>query len=310
MHDDGDVVSGRLVVAVVPEAVGFTATRLTGGVSAETYRVDVSRPDGTSERLVVRHRPMATSRGWLRASDELAILRSLAEAGFPVPRPHLVWEDETLVMSWIDGTTALPDDAPIAMAEALARIHAHRDPTLDGLPEREDPRPLLERALVELGFEDVGTLLDAAGDAGGSAQGRSEGSRCLLHGDFWAGNLLWRDGVLVGVLDWEDGALGDPLSDVACARVELAVACGQTEASTFTSHYLRVTGRDASQLALWDVYVSTAALESMDSWGLEPTVLERRRAATLESRQMAVEVLRARAHDAVSSERGPASRAS
>ena len=25
----------------------------------------------------------------------------------------------------------------------------------------------------------------------------------LLHGDFWPGNILWRDGRLVAVIDWE-----------------------------------------------------------------------------------------------------------
>jgi aminoglycoside phosphotransferase (APT) family kinase protein len=39
----------------------------------------------------------------------------------------------------------------------------------------------------------------------------------LLHGDFWPGNALWRDGALVAILDWEDAAIGDPLADVANA---------------------------------------------------------------------------------------------
>ena len=26
----------------------------------------------------------------------------------------------------------------------------------------------------------------------------------LMHGDYWPGNTLWKDGRLVGIIDWED----------------------------------------------------------------------------------------------------------
>jgi aminoglycoside phosphotransferase (APT) family kinase protein len=37
----------------------------------------------------------------------------------------------------------------------------------------------------------------------------------VLHGDYWPGNVLWRDGRLVGVIGWEEAAFGDPLADLA-----------------------------------------------------------------------------------------------
>ena len=39
----------------------------------------------------------------------------------------------------------------------------------------------------------------------------------LLHGDYWPGNILWKDGRLAAVIDWEDACLGDPLVDLAMA---------------------------------------------------------------------------------------------
>jgi len=37
-----------------------------------------------------------------------------------------------------------------------------------------------------------------------------------VHGDFWLGNILTRDGVVTGVVDWERAAVaGDPVRDVA-----------------------------------------------------------------------------------------------
>jgi aminoglycoside phosphotransferase (APT) family kinase protein len=32
----------------------------------------------------------------------------------------------------------------------------------------------------------------------------------LLHGDYWPGNILWRDGTIEAVVDWEEAQFGDP----------------------------------------------------------------------------------------------------
>ena len=92
----------------------------------------------------------------------------------------------------------------------------------------------------------------------------------LLHGDFWPGNLLWRDGRLVAILDWEDAALGDPLSDVAGCRLELLWKHGSAARDRFTSSYARKHPVDTRRLALWEVYVGLAAAHFMGGWGLEP----------------------------------------
>ena len=104
--------------------------------------------------------------------------------------------------------------------------------------------------------------------------------RCLLHGDFWPGNVLWRHGDVAAIIDWEDAAVGDPLSDLACARLELACAAGNELAEQFTTAYFEATGFASDELALWDLYVATAALEFMDQWGLSPEELARRRSVT------------------------------
>ncbi len=80
--------------------------------------------------------------------------------------------------------------------------------------------------------------------------------------------LLWHEGRLVAVLDWEDTAIGDPLADVACARVELECAAGDEMAKAFSRAYFERTGADDTRLPAWGLYVSTSALQYMDSWGL------------------------------------------
>jgi aminoglycoside phosphotransferase (APT) family kinase protein len=45
---------------------------------------------------------------------------------------------------------------------------------------------------------------------------RHRSPRTVVHGDLWCGNVLVRDGVVTGVVDWEEAELrGEPLRDLA-----------------------------------------------------------------------------------------------
>lgn len=91
----------------------------------------------------------------------------------------------------------------------------------------------------------------------------------LLHGDFWPGNLLWPDGRLVGVIDWEDAALGDPLADVANSRLELLWACGGEAMQWFTRQYQALTGVDCTDLPYWDLCAALRPVAHIAQWGLD-----------------------------------------
>lgn len=263
----------ELIQRLAPGARIDQSGPLTGGVSAQVVAVDFTRVDGMSERVVLRRR---REHAWKPgAADgvvrEHALLGLLHGRGLPVPRPRLVDAAAgVIVLDFVAGRGELPQEPAAAMAATLARIHAA---TLEGLPELpvcDDPRPELRAWWA--GDPVLEDMLRGRGDFTGAAT--------LLHGDFWPGNLVWRGGEIVAVLDWEDAAVGDPLSDLACARVELACAAGEAVAQEFTAHYLEGTGRDAARLPLWELYVSTAALASMDQWGLAPEVLAARRSIT------------------------------
>ena len=62
--------------------------------------------------------------------------------------------------------------------------------------------------------------------------------------------------------------MGDPLSDVACCRLELRYLRGASGSEAFTRAYAESTSRDVGELPIWDAYVSAAALSSMSQWGL------------------------------------------
>ena len=91
----------------------------------------------------------------------------------------------------------------------------------------------------------------------------------LLHGDFWPGNILWRDGQIVGVIDWEDAALGDPLADIANSRLELLWAFGVEAMQRFTDHYQSLAGIDFANLPYWELYAALRRISQIAEWGLD-----------------------------------------
>jgi aminoglycoside phosphotransferase (APT) family kinase protein len=91
----------------------------------------------------------------------------------------------------------------------------------------------------------------------------------LLHGDFWPGNILWKDGQLVAIIDWEDAALGDPLADLANTRLEILWAFGIDAMQSFTHHYQSMTSIDFSNLPYWDLCAALRPVSQIATWGLD-----------------------------------------
>jgi aminoglycoside phosphotransferase (APT) family kinase protein len=104
----------------------------------------------------------------------------------------------------------------------------------------------------------------------------------LLHGDYWKNNLLWENDRIAAILDWEDAALGDPMSDLACALLELRYLYGETQVAHFQTTYLNQMHVDRHRLLLWQVYTASAAQHYMSNWGLEPDRELRMRTVALE----------------------------
>jgi aminoglycoside phosphotransferase (APT) family kinase protein len=88
----------------------------------------------------------------------------------------------------------------------------------------------------------------------------------LRHGDFWPGNLLWRDKQLVAVIDWEDAQLGDPLTDLAISRLDMLCIFGRGAMDSFTQQYHTRMAIDLTDLPYWDLY---AALRFMRLTGAD-----------------------------------------
>lgn len=262
----------RLISRAFPGATFNSFELLTGGVSAQVYRLDLHHSDESRGRVVLR----ILGDGYTRQSAELEfdLLGGLFEAGLPVPEPLFVdatckWIDRPhLIMSYVDGTTVPPESGMERyiddMAQTLSLIHRTDVGSLPALPKRLNPMEELFDFLPE------GSEWDAL-QKHLSALKNAEftGSSRLLHGDFWAGNLMFANGRVAAVLDWEDAAIGDPLSDVACTCLELRYIYGVAGMERFQQSYARYENIDTDRLALWLIYVAAAAQKFMSDWRLD-----------------------------------------
>lgn len=268
--------------------------RLTGGVAADVFRLDLRLDDGGAFRAVLRvHGPTYPGHD---AALEFQLLQSLHHAGLPVPRPlcvdtsRQVLQHPYLLTAFVDGSTTIPHttvDAGIgAMAGCLAAVHATPTGALPTLPLRLDPVPeLLEFLPADAEWRAFRARLPTL------ERTAFEGTPVLLHGDFWPENVIWRDGQIAAVLDWEDAAFGDPLSDVACTALELRYLYGRAGADRFLAAYAGNSTPDPRRLALWQAYVAAAALRYMGDWRLEPAREAHMRRTAVDSLREAVSSL-------------------
>lgn len=252
-------------------ALGGTLRRvwtLHGGISALVTAMEIQQADDQTRTLVVRqHGAVDLARNPNIAADEFALLRVLHNAGLSTPAPCLVDQSGELfatpvvVVEYIGGESvftldAVPDFIP-QFAMQLARIHRVdcSDGALSFLPRQDDlvaaklgGRPAtLDDSLEEGRIRDV--LAAALPWPRRNAAG-------LLHGDYWPGNVLWHEGRLVGVIDWEDATLGDPLADLANSRLEMLWAFGMDAMRRFTDEYAKSVSVDLASLPYWDLYAA------------------------------------------------------
>jgi aminoglycoside phosphotransferase (APT) family kinase protein len=100
----------------------------------------------------------------------------------------------------------------------------------------------------------------------------------LLHGDYWPGNILWREGQLAGVIDWEDARLGDPLADMGNTRLELVWALGIDAMRRFTADYLALSPINVTQLPYWDLFAALRPASKIGEWAGDEKVEQHMRA--------------------------------
>lgn len=257
---------------------------LMGGASAQVILLDIRHLNGEMKKYLLRvHSEIDRTRNPHVASHEFKLLAALYAAGLPVPQPHYldvsgeVFAIPYLVVDYIEGATHYaPQNLPNFLqqsVELLAKIHQIKQKlplgegaALDFLSNRA------EHVLWWIGYQpeqldeelDEGPLRDTLRGLFPLNQVNDD---ALLHGDFWAGNLIWQDGKLVGVIDWEDAEIGDPLSDLSIARLDILWAFGQTAMQDFTRAYQTLMPHlDYSNLPQWDLFSALRPANQLAAW--------------------------------------------
>jgi aminoglycoside phosphotransferase (APT) family kinase protein len=207
------------IVAETGSAIRGSDT-LEGATTATVHRVDLE--DG--RRLVVKR---FDRRDFLderpdRAAHEATVLELLAAT--PVPAPRLVTVDgdgarsgvPIVLMEWVEGATDFPDGWVDAVARNLSAVHAVAPGPITWEYERYNAD---ESLFVPSWAADPAIWTDAfavAAEPPTTATG-------FIHRDYHGGNLLWREGEIVAVLDWLSGCVGPLAIDTAHLRTNLAM---------------------------------------------------------------------------------------
>lgn len=267
-----------LVSAFAPGATLTHVRTLIGGISARSLKLDVEYATGTSVGYVVRQPgPWALARNKDAAQMQFDILSLVSRFDVPSPAPAFVDNDGALlgspcvVMEALDGVPVYaPDnlneyveqfaaglaqvhlcDVPLEQLVRLPDQHARLNHVIDWHP------PQLDDSLREGKIREVLTS--------GWPLPKCETPR-LLHGDYWPGNVLWQDGRLTALVDWEETEYGDPLGDLAITRLEMVWTFGHDAIDRFTAKYQALTGADLTMLPYWDLTAAIRPSHYLHLW--------------------------------------------
>ena len=255
----------QVVQKIVPQSRLIQIWHLSGGSSAQMTALEIERPDGKTRRMIVRQPGERTlKRNPQAAVNEFRLLQIMRSLGLATPIPyHLdqsgkIFAMPYLVIEYIEGK---PEFAPsnltdyiLQLAAHLAKIHSVDCAVLDlsFLPKKADRCPeTCRRRLSSVDKSlDEGRIRDILESMGPLPQLNPS---VLLHGDFWPGNVLWREGKLVAVIDWEDATLGNALIDFAISRLDIVLIFGSNAMNCFTDHYKSMMPIDYTNLPYWDL---------------------------------------------------------
>ena len=211
---------------------------------------------------------------------EFALLNSLYLQNIPVSRPIYldtsckIIDKPFMIMTYLDGDIDSPDNKDLnsisKMVEALKVIHGIDVSALPKLSLRIDPLSNIETFLPSgAKWDDLKTFLLSL-----SSQ-RYKGKSVLLHGDFWSGNILWENNEIVGILDWEYAAFGDPLYDLAVTSLEMRYQYGERGMEQCKSLYSKSFELDNYRLSLWLIFIAASTHYHIKSWNLSEERKER-----------------------------------
>jgi aminoglycoside phosphotransferase (APT) family kinase protein len=88
----------------------------------------------------------------------------------------------------------------------------------------------------------------------------------LSHCDYWSGNVVWRDGVLTGVVDWSAAARGPRGFDLGWCRLDLVLLHDERIADVFRAAYESASGSTFEDVHTWDRWAAARSHHTVETW--------------------------------------------
>jgi aminoglycoside phosphotransferase (APT) family kinase protein len=251
------------IKAFAPNGRILSVKSLKGGLSAETILIEFETDSGEINKIVVRRPPpWVLEKNSAAALTEFNLLNQLCKLNLKVPKPIFLDQEgkffgtPCLAVDYEEGETNFcPDNLNTTlnqMATELVKIHKITAEDLDQtiapksiqiFPRKKDI--LYSPAEIKaINFLEKNWPLN------------SKNKPVLIHGDFWPGNLIWQNGELKSIIDWEASGLGDPLLDLAISRLDVLWLYGRIAMDEFTHNYQEISDLDISNLPYWDLWAA------------------------------------------------------
>jgi aminoglycoside phosphotransferase (APT) family kinase protein len=283
----------RIDAAALEKFLGLKIAALEqfkGGQSNPTYRLTAA--DG--KKLVLRRKPPGKLLPSAHAVDrEYRVIKALHAVGFPVARPHVLCEDESVigtafyVMDCVEGRVLWDQSLPgMSKAErgaiwdelnkVISNLHLvdYRAVGLEGFGK---PGNYIERQVARWSkqYQASETEPMEAMDnliAWLPKNIPPEAATTVVHGDFRLDNTIFHptEPKILAVLDWELSTLGDPLADFAYHCMSWHIPPGQFRGiagldlddlgipgeAQYVARYCERTGRAGIEQSHWDFYIA------------------------------------------------------
>ena len=237
--------------------------------------LEAKSPGGPTDRFVVKR--LTDDPDPERAVAENHGLQIARRHGIPAPEPVLL--DATgdllgipgIITTFVEGRQIASPEDPRKWAEELARLllRVH-----DVRPEAGERRLIYDGRdmglyflrgswpKVKAGHPLTGSLFGVVQELQPEIQAAPP---ALLHMDYWPGNVLWLDGRVSALLDWDSAAYGDPALDVGYFRMNMYLRGIREAADPFLEYYEAESG-PVRNLGFWEVACAVRPLPDPAMW--------------------------------------------